>query len=134
MRNYFGQATLIVVTVICLTAATAWARSSRTSSQTESGNVNLIHTSRIGNGPELKAGTYKVELAKNASSPEVMFYQNGKLTGKARPHLVSEAKKIDQTEIQYNTAGNQHVVTEIDVRGWRQELKFSSLQSAAMGS
>lgn len=128
MRHYFGQVTLIAVTAIFLTAATSWARSAKT---TESGSVNLIYSSRIANGPLLKAGVYKVELASSASTPELMFYQNGKLKGQAPAKLISESKKINQTEIQYNTAGTQHVITEIDVRGWRQGLKFPSSQHAA---
>ena len=131
IRSYLSQAALIAVTATFLTAATAWAG---TSNHHESGNVDLIYASRIVNGPMLKAGTYRVELVSKASSPEVMFYQDGKLMGKAQPKLVNEAKKIDQTEIQYNTAGNKHVITEIDVHGWRQELKFPSSQSTAMGS
>jgi hypothetical protein len=134
MRNQFCRVALIAVTACLLGASTAWARFPGTSGHTESGHINLIYTSRIVNGPELKAGTYKVELPRNASSPEVMFYQNGKLMGKAPAKLISEGKKIDQTEIQYNTAGNQHVITQIDVRGWRQELKFPSAQNTTMGS
>lgn len=133
MRNYSFQTVLIAVTAFLMAAAPALARRAATSSRTESGQVNLIYTSRIANGPELKAGTYKVELARNAGAPEVMFYQDGKLMGKAPAKLVTESKKIGQTEIQYNTADNQHFITAIDLHGWRQGLKFPS-HSGAMGS
>ena len=134
MRNHFCQAALITGCAVFLTAATVWARSSKTGDHTESGQVNIIYTSRIVNGPELKPGNYKVELSPSESSPEVMFYQGGKLVAKAPVTLVNQSKKIDQTEIQYNTAANQHVITEIDVHGWRQTLKFPTSKSAGMGS
>lgn len=133
MRSHFCQTALIAAVATLLPASAALARFPGTSGHTESGQINLIYTSRIANGPELKAGTYKVELAQNASASEVMFYQDGKLMAKAPAKLVSENKKIGQTEIQYNTAGDQHYITEIDLHGWRQELKFPS-HSSAMGS
>ncbi len=134
MRNNFCQLAFIAVTATFLTVTTVWARSSRTTNHTESGQVSILYTSRIENGSELKPGNYKVELSPNASSPEVMFYQDGKLVAKAPVTLVNQSKKIDQTEIQYNTAANQHVITEIDVHGWRQEMKFPSSKSTGMGS
>jgi hypothetical protein len=94
----------------------------------------IIYASRIANGTELQPGTYKVELTPNASSPELIFYQEGKLVAKAPVTLVNEGKKIDQTEIQYNTAADQHVITEIDVHGWRQEIKFRTSKETGMGS
>ncbi len=134
MRNHLYRVALIAASVIFLTAATVWARSSKTGDRTESGQVVVIYRSRVANGPELKPGTYKVKLTPNASSPEVMFYQNGKLVAKAPVTLVNQSKKIDQTEIQYNTAANQHVITQIDVHGWRQKMNFPASKETGMGS
>jgi len=125
---------LIAVAATFLAATTLWARSSKTGNHTQSAQVPIVYASRIADGTELQPGTYKVELTPDASSPELMFYQEGKLVAKAPVTLVNEGKKIDQAEIPYNTAADQHVITEIDVHGWRPEMTFPTSKETAMGS
>src|SRR5215469_13317329 len=131
MRNYFRQIALIAMAATFLATTTLWARSSKANNHNESGQVTLIYASQIANGTELQPGSYKVELSPNASSPQLMFYQQGKLVAQAPVKLVAETKKIGQTEILYNTAANQHVITEIDLRAWSQAVKFPSSNAAA---
>lgn len=95
-------------------------------SHPRSGRIDVLYPSRLANGPNLQPGTYKVELASNATSPEVMFYQDGKLVAQAPAKLVDDGRKNDETKVYYNTAGQQHVITEIDLQGWEQKVMFNT--------
>jgi hypothetical protein len=72
-------------------------------------------------------------LANNPSS-EVMFYQNNKLVAQAPAKLVDSGKKNDQTEVYYNTAGKEHVITQIDIQGWTRKVMFNPSQSVGKAS
>jgi hypothetical protein len=134
MNNRFGQAVLITGIVLFLTIATASPLFARTSSHTKSGDIDVIYPSKIASGPELQPGTYKVELDSKATSPEILFYQNSKLVAQAPAKLVDEGKKSDQTEVFYSTVGSEHVITQIDLQGWTQEVMFEPSRTAGMGS
>jgi hypothetical protein len=130
MRNRFYRTVLVAVTASLLTAGTALARSAEKSSRPKSGQIDVIYPSKIAAGPELQPGTYTVELGEHASSPEIMFYQNGKLVGQAPAQLVDNGKKTSETEVDYDTAGNERVITEIRLRGWTQKVVFNPSASA----
>jgi hypothetical protein len=87
-------------------------------------SVDILYPSQIANGPELQPGTYKVELASTGTPSKVMFYRYGKLVAEVPAKLVSEPTKNAQSEIYYNQAGNEHFITQIDVRGWNNKLLF----------
>jgi hypothetical protein len=94
-------------------------------SSKKSADVELFETGRIPGGPTLQSGEYRVVLNNNATTPEVAFYQDGKLLAQVPAKLVDQAKKIDQTEIFYDTHGhNTPVITEMDLGGWREKVFF----------
>jgi len=46
--------------------------------------ITIGERMRIGNGPEVQAGTYRVEVAKNQDAAEVSFFQGGDLVVTSR--------------------------------------------------
>ncbi len=102
----------------------------------ESANVTIINDANLGNGPEIKAGTYKLELVKESPNPELAFYQYGKLVLQTEARLVNENKKIDTTEVTYDTSNkNNQVIQEISPQGWDQKVVFENAgQSPSSGS
>jgi hypothetical protein len=130
VRNRFSRIILIAASGLFLTAGTALARSSHS----KTAQITVLYTSKIGNGPELKPGNYKVEVAANAKPIEVTFYQNGRLVAQAPAKLVNEGKKADDTQIYYNNAGNEHVITRLDMQGWNEQVMFPASGHNAAGS
>lgn len=120
MNNRLLGIVLVAASASFLAAGSAFARSShpRTS------QVQILYTSKIANGPELKPGMYKVEVATDSQQPEVQFYQNNHLIAEAQAKAVDEGKKSDATEIYYDRSGRQQVITELDLRGWNEHFMF----------
>jgi hypothetical protein len=103
-------------------------------SSKKSANIDIFQTARIPGGPTLQSGEYKVVLNNNSASPEIAFYQNGELVARVPAKLVEQPKKIDQTEILYDTGGhNTLVITEMDLGGWRDKVFFGE-NKAGTGS
>ncbi|MGH9328715.1 MAG: hypothetical protein ACRD2B_18770 [Terriglobia bacterium] len=91
----------------------------------KSSNVNLIYRAQLGNNLVLAAGKYHVVVNKKSQTPDVAFYQNGKLVGKTPVKIVSEAKKNNQTEVFYNSPHNNvRHISQIDFSGWHSKLMF----------
>jgi len=117
------RTTLIsALSVVFLFAGMAFARTKQ---------IDVIYSSTVGKTLKLKPGNYRIDVVNNAKSPAVKFYNNdGKLVGQAPVKVVSESKKNDQTQIQYNmVASNDHTITEISPGGWRENLYFSQSKS-----
>ena len=74
-------------------------------SSKKSANVEIDQTARIPGGPTLQSGEYKVVLNNNSTTPEIGFYQNGKLVAQVPAKLVDQGKKFDETAISYDTQG-----------------------------
>ena len=93
--------------------------------------IDVIFPSTVGKMLKLKPGNYKIDIVKNSKSPAVKFYnQDGKLMGQAPVKLVNEAKKNHQTQIDYDKmASNDHAITEISPRGWRENLLFTKAKT-----
>jgi hypothetical protein len=101
-------------------------------SSKKSAHIEIIETARIPGGPTLQSGQYKVVLNNTSTAPEIGFYQDGKLVAQVPAKLVDEGKKIDQTEITYVTQGaNTHVITEMDLSGWRDKVLFGQSKGDA---
>jgi hypothetical protein len=80
----------------------------------------------------LQSGEYKVVLNNNSTTPEVGFYQNGKLVAQVPAKLVDQGKKFDETEIHYDIRGaNTYVITQMDLSGWREEVLFGKNNGGA---
>ena len=94
-------------------------------SSKKSANIEIFQAGRIPGGPTLEPGNYKVVLTNNSPTPEIGFYQNGKLVAQVPAKLVDQGKKIELTEITYSTKGpDTQVITEMDLSGWREKVLF----------
>ena len=99
-------------------------------------NVDVVYPSVVGKTLKLKPGNYKIDLVNNKKVPAVNFYNKyGKLVGQAPVKLVNEARKNDDTQIDYTTiASNSHAITKISLRGWKQSLNFPNPKAANTNS
>jgi hypothetical protein len=86
--------------------------------------VTLMDRSKIGNGPELQPGTYKVEVVNNQDSAEVRFFQRGNLVVTAPATLTSEAMKCRNTEVHSEEVDGGQVITKIWLEGSEESLVF----------
>jgi hypothetical protein len=89
--------------------------------------IDVLYPATVGKTLKLKPGNYKIDVASNLKSPAVKFYnKEGKLLGQAPVKLVNEARKNDQTQVDYTRiASNDHAITEISPGGWKENLYFS---------
>lgn len=136
MRDYYcrmarmARVTLITCAAVFLAAIPALAGNGRFKTV----QVQILYPSQIASGTELQPGNYRVEVTENTKSPEVMFYRHDKLVAETQGQLVETGKKNDETELDYNTAGSQHVLTQLELRGWTGKVVFNSSNSASSGS
>jgi hypothetical protein len=101
-------------------------------SSKKSANVEIHESARIPGGPTLQSGKYKVVLTNNSTTPEIGFYQKGKLVAQVPAKLVDQGKEFDETAITYATQGAEtHVITQMDLSGWREEVLFGQNDSGA---
>lgn len=118
----------IVATIISLAVAAGIA-SARSHSAQKSATVEVTQVTQVPNGPTLQPGSYKVTVPEDSATPQVGFYQNGKLVGQAPAQVVDQNEKRPVTGVYLNTAGDSAVVTEIDIAGWTKKVEFG--QAAA---
>jgi len=90
--------------------------------------VEIVDPAQIGEGTVLKPGTYRVELLTNSQSPELGFYQNRKQVAETPVKLVPSKTTNSETQVQYNTASNPQVMTEVDFRGSNQRVVLEDSQ------
>ena len=94
-------------------------------SSKKSAGVDIDQAARIPGGPTLQSGKYKVVLNNNSTTPEIGFYQHGKLVAQVPAKLVDQGKKFDQTAIAYDTpSADTYVIREMDLSGWREKVLF----------
>lgn len=137
MRNYYCRMARMagVASMACAAFFMAASPALARSGHFKTVQVQILYPSQIGNGTQLKPGSYRVEVAENTKSPEVMFYRRNKLVAETQGRLVDTGKKNSQTELDYNTgAGNQHVLTQLELRGWTGNVVFNSSNAASSGS
>ena len=121
--------TSLAATAILVAASMAFAKFPSfdlgRSSKEPSANVTIIQTARLPGGPTLQSGKYKVTLNNSSPTPEIGFYQNGKLVAQVPAKLVDQGKKFDQTAISYDTQrADTYVIREMDLSGWREKILF----------
>ena len=87
----------ILVAVSMAFAKTPSSESGRHSKK--SANVQIIQAARIPDGPILQPGEYQVILNSDSTTPEIGFYQKGKLVAQTPAKLVDEGKKIGETKL-----------------------------------
>ena len=101
-------------------------------SSKKSADVEIYETARIPGGPTLHSGEYRVVLNNNSPTPEIGFYQNGKLVAQVPAKLVDQGKKFDETKIYSNTTGAEtQVITQMDISGWREKVLFGKNNGGA---
>jgi hypothetical protein len=101
-------------------------------SSKKSAGVDIDQTARIPGGPTLQSGKYQVVLNNKSPTPEMGFYQNGKLVAQVPAKLVDQGKKFDETKIYLDTRGaNTQVITQMDLSGWREEVLFGKNNGGA---
>ncbi len=123
MNTKWNRSAIAAAAVLLFAAGAASAKFLRLSKSTnKSANIEISQQARLGNGPELQPGSYKVTLVSNSNSPEVAFYQNGKLVAQVPVQLVGGGNKFNQTEIHSNT--DTHEIIEMRLEGWNQRLIF----------
>ncbi len=93
-------------------------------SEDRSTHVTIFAAEKLGNGPVLPAGTYRMEVPENATKPEVAFYKDGKLVAQAQANVVTSTNKNPYTEVDSNKVGSQQVITTIRPGGWAESLMF----------
>lgn len=95
--------------------------------------IDVIYHSKVGKSLMLKPGKYQIDVVNNTKSPAVNFYSHsGKLLGKVPVKVVNQASKNNNTEIEYNTVASNHVITEISLRGAKDNLVFSQPKTNKM--
>jgi hypothetical protein len=121
----------ILATIVSLAVAASIA-SARSHSAQKTATVEITQSTRVPNGPTLQPGSYKLAVLSDSATPQVGFYQNGKLVGQAPAQLVDQNEKSSVSEVDVDTAGDSAVVTEIDIAGWTKKIEFR--QAAASES
>jgi len=86
--------------------------------------VSIMHQAKVGSGPELQPGTYRVEIVKNQDSAEVRFFQGGDLVLQAPVTLTKENVKSNFTEVHYEQVDGGRVITKIRLAGSKEGLAF----------
>ena len=114
MRRNLKTVLLGSVTAVLLVAGLGLAKTSMKT-------VDILNQVQIA-GKTLQPGMYRVELDTAMATPTLEFYQHNKQIAQAPVKLVPSQGKNQQTEVKYDTAKNQDVITEIDFRGARQRI------------
>jgi len=124
MQRVVSRSIVASIVSLAFVAGIASAKWGFGHSSEKAATVELTQKARVPNGPTLQPGTYKVELLSDSATPQVGFYQSGKLVGQAAAEVVNQNQKSPDTEVHLNTAGQNAVVTEIDVSGWTKRIEF----------
>ena len=127
MSSKIHTTIISVLSVVFLFGGMAFAKTKK---------IDVLYPAMVGKTLKLKPGNYKIDVVNNKKSPAVKFYnKDGKLVGEAPVKLVNEARKNNQTQVDYKTlASNNHAITEISPRGWKESLRFSQSKAAKAGS
>ncbi|MFZ0960585.1 MAG: hypothetical protein WAO35_06735 [Terriglobia bacterium] len=86
--------------------------------------VTIGQRAKIGYGPELQPGTYRVEVVKNEDSAEVSFFNGGDLVVTVPATLKKESVKCNNTEVHSEEVDGGRVITKIWLQGWKESLVF----------
>ena len=86
--------------------------------------VIITDHAKLGNGPRLEPGAYRIEIVKDQAPPEVLFYKGGDLVLRNPVTLAEETGKSRHTEVHCENRDGGPVITWIRVQGWRESLVF----------
>ena len=86
--------------------------------------VKISGAARLGNGPSIEPGTYRIELVKNQDSSDAVFYHDGDEVARAPVTLVSEPAKATQTAVYSEVCDEGRVITQIRLQGSKEALVF----------
>lgn len=127
MRNRIHTVALLVLSVVFVFSGMAFAKTIQ---------IDVIFPATVGKSLKLKPGNYRVQVVNNTNTTAVRFYDQGrKLVGVAPAKLVNKSQKNDQTTVDYSTmASNDHAITEINPKGLKESLYFSSPKSGRVDS
>jgi hypothetical protein len=90
-------------------------------------DVTLLNATKFNNGQTLPAGTYRMEVPENSTTPKVTFFKDGKAMASVDAKIVNEEQKNDTTEVNAVTQGDSQVVTSIRPSGWHAEVDFRGM-------
>jgi hypothetical protein len=113
MRN------LTTVLLSSVTAAVLFAGLALASTTTKT--VDILNRVQVA-GKTIAPGMYRVELNTSTTTPTLEFYRHNKEVAQTPVKLVPSRGRNQQTEVKYNTANNQDVITEIDFSGAHQRM------------
>ncbi len=97
-------------------------------------NVDIVYNSKLSNGVTLQPGNYKLEIPLNTKTPDLKFYQDGKLVASVPASVKSEARKAPSTEIDYQDQSGSHYITEVRPGGLSEALIISKPGAMKSGS
>ena len=86
--------------------------------------VTMMAAARLGDGPSIEAGKYRIELIKTQDSSHAVFYQHGEEVARAPVTLVSEPSKASRTAVYSEQRDDGRVITRIDLQGSQEALVF----------
>jgi hypothetical protein len=86
--------------------------------------VVITYEAKLGSGPQLQPGTYRLEIVSNGDLSLAAFYQGSELMAQAPVTIVVESEKSRQTEVHYERLESGHVINQIRVAGWKETLVF----------
>ncbi len=110
-RFVFRFLSALACTLVCMSIAAAH-------------EVIIRDQAKLGNGPELRPGTYRIEVEKNQESAEVRFFQGKELVLTTPATLVQEAEKCDNTQVHSEDVDGGRVITKIWLQGSKDSLVF----------
>jgi hypothetical protein len=87
-------------------------------------DVKIDLGARLGNGPEIQPGTYRVELLKNQDAPEAVFYKGRIEMARVPITIAMESQKSRHTEVHYELLDDGRVINQIKIAGWKERLVF----------
>ena len=127
MSNRIDRIVISALGIVFLFSAMAFGKTDK---------IDVLYPATVGKTLKLKPGNYKIDVVNNQKPPAVKFYnKEGKLVGQAPVKLVNEARKNDQTQVDYTTiASNDHAITEISPGGWKENLYFSHSKASNASS
>lgn len=114
-----------VVFALLLTAGLAQAKTK---------TINLSYPAKLGDGPELQPGSYRIELVRDTEKPELIFYREKTAVARTPAKLVEEPAKASRTEIHFDFKDNKRILTQMRVEGWRERLIFTEPETSTRAS
>jgi hypothetical protein len=132
-RMIFSTVAAIVAVPVfaSMTFALSWFSHS---SSVKSTNVNIIYSAHLANGTTLKAGKYRLEIPLNTKTPDLKFYQNGKLVASVPAQVKKERVKNQTTEVDYNDQNHVQYMTQIRPGGLKKAFVITGSKGMKSGA